>query len=91
MTDSAYSVSWAPSAKRDIARLPERVATAVIEFIYGSLAENPRRVGRELHFELVGQRAARRGEYRVIYRIEDTEHSVSIVAVDHRSDVYRRR
>jgi len=91
VTDSTYSVSWTPSAKRDIARLPEKVATAVVEFIYGSLAKNPRRVGRELHLQLAGQHAARRGEYRVIYRIDDTEHRVSIVAVDHRSDVYRRR
>jgi mRNA interferase RelE/StbE len=91
VTDSAYSVSWAPSAQRDIARMPEKVATAVVEFVYGSLAENPRRVGRKLHLELAGQHAARRGEYRVIYQIDDTEHSVSIVAVDRRSDVYRRR
>ncbi|MEP6463599.1 MAG: type II toxin-antitoxin system RelE/ParE family toxin [Frankiaceae bacterium] len=90
MTDSTYSIAWAPSAKRDLARPPEKFATAIIEFIYGSLAENPRRVGRELHLELAGQHAARRGEYRVIYRIDETEHRVSIVAVDHRSDVYRR-
>jgi mRNA-degrading endonuclease RelE of RelBE toxin-antitoxin system len=91
VTPSTHSVSWAPSAKRDIVRLPEKVATSVVEFIYGSLAENPRRVGRQLHLELAGQHSPRRGEYRVIYRIDDTEHRVSIVAVDHRSNVYRRR
>lgn len=91
MTRPTYGIAWTPSAKRDVARLPEKVATAVVEFVYGSLAENPRRVGHALHLELTGRHAARRGEYRVIYRIDDTEHRVSIVAVDHRRDAYRRR
>ena len=91
MTRATYGIAWTPSAKRDLARLPETVATAVVEFAYGSLAENPRRVGRELHPELAGLHAARRGEYRVTYRIDHTEHRVSMVAVDHRRGVYRRR
>jgi mRNA-degrading endonuclease RelE of RelBE toxin-antitoxin system len=70
--------------------MPEKIATAVVEFVYGSLAENPQRAGHELHRELAGRRAARRGEYRVIYRVDDAEHRVSIVAVDHRRAVYRR-
>ncbi len=88
---AAYRVKWAPSAQRDLSRLPEKVATAVIEFIYGGLAESPQRVGRALHLELAGSHAARRGDFRIIYRIDDHEHSIVIVAIDHRADVYRRR
>jgi mRNA-degrading endonuclease RelE of RelBE toxin-antitoxin system len=91
VTRSSYAVAWAPSAQRDPARLPQKVAAAVVEFVYGSLADNPRRVGRELHLELAGQYSARRGEYRVIYRIDEAHKRVSVVAVDHRRDVYRRR
>jgi mRNA interferase RelE/StbE len=87
----AYTVEWAPSGKRDLANLPEKVATAVVEFIYGGLAENPHRVGRELHLELTGLHAARRGDFRVIYRIDADRHSVIITVIDHRADVYRRR
>jgi mRNA-degrading endonuclease RelE of RelBE toxin-antitoxin system len=90
VTPPTYRVVWTRSAKRDLARLPEKVATAVIEFAYGSLAENPRRVGHELQLELAGQHSARRGEYRVIYRIDETEHRIAIIAVDHRRDIYRR-
>lgn len=86
-----YGIAWTPSAKRDLERLPEKVATAVVEFVYGSLARNPRRVGHELHFELAGTHASRRSEYRALFRIEPTSHRVVIVAVDHRRDVYRRR
>ena len=89
MTD-AYRIVWAPSGKRDLAKLPEKVATAVVEFIYGGLAANPRRVGRELHLELTGYHAARRGDFRIIYQIDDQRHSVVVTTIDHRSDAYRR-
>jgi mRNA-degrading endonuclease RelE of RelBE toxin-antitoxin system len=88
---AAYRIAWAPSAKRDLARLPEKVATAVVEFIYGGLAHNSHRVGRPLHLELTGCHAARRGDFRVIYRIDGRRHRVTITVIDHRSDVYRRR
>ena len=87
----AYRVEWAPSGKRDLAKLPEKVATAVVEFIYGGLADNPHRVGRELHLDLTGLHAARRGDFRVIYRIQEQQRRVTVIAIDHRSDVYRRR
>jgi mRNA-degrading endonuclease RelE of RelBE toxin-antitoxin system len=87
----AYAVQWAPSAKRDLAKLQEKAATAVVEFIYGGLVTNPHRVGRALHLELVGLYSARRGDFRVIYRIEESGRTVTITAIDHRADVYRRR
>jgi len=86
----AYAVEWAPSAKRDLAGLPEKVAVAVVEFIYGGLAANPPRVGRALHLELSGLHSARRGDFRVIYRIDEARRRVTITAIDHRADVYRR-
>lgn len=91
MMPGAYVVHWAPSAKRDLAKLPEKAATAVVEFIYGGLAANPQRVGRALHLELVGFHSARRGDFRVIYRIDDSDRAVIVTAIDHRADVYRRR
>jgi mRNA-degrading endonuclease RelE of RelBE toxin-antitoxin system len=87
----AYRVQWAASARRDLGKLPEKVAPAVVEFIYGGLADNSRRVGRELHLELTGFHAARRGDFRVIYRIDDDEYSIVVVTIDHRADVYHRR
>lgn len=67
-------------------RLPEKVAAAVIEFVYGTLAQNPQRVGKPLRFELEGLHSARRGDYRILYRIDDV---VTVVAVEHRADAYR--
>ena len=81
-----YEVAWTPTAKRALQRLPEKVATAAIEFIYGPLASNPQRVGKALRFDLEGLHSARRGSYRIIYRIDAR---VTIVAIEHRADVYR--
>ena len=81
-----YAIAWTPTAKRALTRLPEKVATAAVEFIYGPLAGNPHRVGKALRFELEGLHSARRGDYRVIYRISDV---VTVTAIEHRADVYR--
>jgi mRNA-degrading endonuclease RelE of RelBE toxin-antitoxin system len=71
-------------------RLPPRVVSAVVEFAYGDLSREPRRVGNPLRRELAGVFSARRGPYRVLYRIDDDRSTVSILPVDHRADVYRR-
>lgn len=84
-----YRVVLSSPARRDLNKLPESVAAAVIEFIFNALAENPHRVGKPLRFELVGTWSARRGEYRVIYTIDDEVVLVTVVAIDHRRDVYR--
>ena len=91
MTDQPFEVTWSPTAQSDLQRQPEKVVTAVAEFVCGALADNPHRVGRSLHLELAGRHSARRGSYRIIYRIEDEQRRVLVESVDHRSDIYRRR
>jgi len=70
-------------------RLSEAVAAACFEFVAGPLANNAHRLGKPLRGDLTGLYSARRGDYRVIYRIDETARSVEIVRVDHRSAVYR--
>ncbi|HSR83919.1 MAG TPA: type II toxin-antitoxin system RelE/ParE family toxin [Streptosporangiaceae bacterium] len=38
-----------------------------------------------------GQGSAPRGDYRVIYRIDDDVRTVTVMAIEHRSDAYRPR
>jgi mRNA interferase RelE/StbE len=85
-----FEIYWAAPARRALRKLPEKVATAAVEFIYGPLADNPSRVGRPLRFELEGRHSAHRGDYRVVYRIDERRRRVEVLAIDHRSDVYRR-
>lgn len=70
-------------------RLPEAVAFAAFEFIKGPLLDNPRRLGKRLLPPLADRQVARRGTYRVSYRIDDEARTVTVVDIDHRSMVYR--
>lgn len=85
----AWRLLVAPAAERTLARLPERVAGAIVEFMVGPLLAEPRRVGKPLQRELEGYWSARRGAYRLVYRIDDEANMVRVVRVDHRADVYR--
>jgi mRNA interferase RelE/StbE len=85
-----YSLTIAPTARRQLAEtLPEAVALAAHEFIVGPLLDNPHRVGKRLRPPLEDRHTARRGTYRVIYRIDDGKRSVTVVDVAHRRDAYR--
>ena len=85
----SYEVVFAPIARREMSAVPERIIPAIIEFVYGDLAANPRRVGKALERELAGSFSARRGSYRILGDIDDELQRVSILRVAHRADVYR--
>ena len=86
-----WTLRVAAAAERSLNRLPDGVAAAIVEFMVGPLCEEPERVGRPLLRELAGYHSARRGAYRIIYRIIVEDHVVRVVRVEHRSDVYRNR
>lgn len=92
MSDGDYELVLTPPATRAIrSGLPESVAAAVIEFLIGALAANPQRVGKQLRGDLAGIFAARRGTYRVLYRINEVEREVVVLRIEHRRDAYRPR
>ena len=81
-----------PKARRVINEaLPEKIATAVIDFISGPLLDNPQRVGGPLMEPFEGSRSARLGEYRIRYNIEEDNHRVVVIDVGHRRDIYKTR
>jgi len=96
VSDEAYALSLAFPARRLLAEAPPRglpvaVAAAVTEFLTGALLDHPHRVGKPLARELAGYHSARRGAYRVVYRIDEPARTVHVVRIDHRADVYRTR
>ncbi|SGO09685.1 Conserved protein of uncharacterised function, putative toxin RelE2 [Mycobacterium tuberculosis] len=78
------------TARRDLHKLPPRILAAVVEFAFGDLSREPLRVGKPLRRKLAGTFSARRGTYRLLYRIDDEHTTVVILRVDHRADIYRR-
>ncbi len=86
----AYEVVFSHRARRALeVELPEKVAAAAYAFVMGALRESPYRVGKPLRGPLEGLHSARRGDYRIVYRIVDRRLVVEVVSVAHRRDAYR--
>ena len=86
-----YEPEITPEGLRHLNRLPDKVRAAALELIFGSLAREPRRIGKPLVGELTGLWSARRGDYRIIYEIDEEGSVVLVHRVQHRGLVYRRR
>jgi mRNA interferase RelE/StbE len=84
-----YELRVTASGARLLDRLPEAVAAAIVEFMTGSLLDEPARAGKPLTRQLAGYRSARRGAYRVVYALDEEAGLVLVVRIDHRADVYR--
>jgi mRNA interferase RelE/StbE len=85
-----YLLAITPTARRQLSEnLPEAVAAAAYEFVTGPLLADPHRVGKQLRPPLQDRHSARRGTYRVIYRIDDGNRTVTVVDIAHRRDAYR--
>jgi mRNA interferase RelE/StbE len=85
-----YNLLIARSATKALTdRLPEKIAHAVYVFITGPLLANPRRVGKPLGSPLEPAYSARRGDYRVLYFIDDATRVVKVTTISHRADEYQ--
>lgn len=78
-----YAVAITPQAQRQLSRLPSKIRAVVLEALYGSIAHHPWLVGKRLQDELAGLRVARRGEYRVVFRVDEAKHLVVVYRVEH--------
>ncbi|CKS69209.1 Conserved protein of uncharacterised function%2C putative toxin [Mycobacterium tuberculosis] len=52
--DHPYHVAITATAARDLQRLPEKIAAACVEFVFGPLLNNPHRLGKPLRNDLEG-------------------------------------
>jgi mRNA interferase RelE/StbE len=62
------------------------VALAALALIAGDLAQQPYRVGKALQAPLEGRYSARRGDYRILYRISG--QVITVLDIKHRRDAY---
>lgn len=93
MSDDAdrYTLIITSTARRQLAQhLAEAVAFAAHEFVVGALLDNPQRLGKRLHAPLDDRYSARRGTYRVIYRVDEEKRTVMVVDIAHRRGAYRQ-
>jgi len=84
-----YNIKLTSSATRALSeKLPPFAAFAAYEFISGPLRENPQRVGAPLRAPFEGYYRARRGEYRVRYRIDDDARIIYVADIEYRLGTY---
>lgn len=87
---SSYTVMFSRRARRNLHEdLPLEVAVAATETIQHAIAINPYRAGKPLDEPFDGFHYARRGTYRIIYRINEAKRVVEIHSIRHRRDAYR--
>jgi mRNA interferase RelE/StbE len=83
-----YRVVVLPAARRHLQRLDPAARRRVAALI-DSLTNDPRPAGMRALRGMPGLLRVRSGDYRVVYRVEDRELLVLVVALGHRREVYR--
>lgn len=86
-----YEVRITPEGLRHLNRLPTKVRDAALSALHGPIAEDPRRLGKALVGELAGLFSVRRGDYRIIYSIDEAAKLLIVHRVQHRDSAYRPR
>jgi mRNA interferase RelE/StbE len=86
-----FEVEITPDGLRHLNQLPAKVRDAAIQAMLGPIADHPRRNGKPLVGELTGLSSAPRGDYRVIYEIDDDRKVVIVHRVQHRRIASRPR
>jgi len=83
-----YKIFVKASAAKEIEKIPTKKDRRRIIKKIKSLSDNPR-PGGSVKLSGEDKYRLRRGNYRIIYSIEDDKLIVHIVKVGHRKDVYR--
>lgn len=83
-----WAVEFSESARKQFRALDKSIQTRIARFI-PRITDNPRAIGKALQGELGNYWSYRVGEYRLIADLQDDKVRVLVVAIDHRSEVYR--
>ena len=82
-----YRVIVLPSAQREIQKLSREIQARIVARI--TQLENDPRPHGAIKLVAFDEYRIRVGNYRIIYTIDDTIVTVTVVHVGHRRDVYR--
>jgi mRNA interferase RelE/StbE len=83
-----FEIRWRESVYRDLKRISPPDIPRILDRVE-ALADNPTpQQSRPLHGNTADRRL-RIGDYRVLYAIDFSSRSISILAIGHRRDIYR--
>ena len=87
-----YTIEFAPNAERQFSKLPQNIKIQLFDTIQ-SLSREPRPHNAS-YLQSKSTKSKylkiRKGDYRIIYTIEDDILIVLIVSIGHRSDIYKK-
>jgi mRNA interferase RelE/StbE len=86
-----WTIEYLTSVKKELRKLDRQVARRIVDFMDNRIAslENPRNIGLALSGQYEGLWRYRVGDYRILCDIRDDKLIVLVVAIGHRSEVYR--
>jgi mRNA interferase RelE/StbE len=84
-----YEIVYEEQVSRtDIPHLPPNVKKVIKIAIENKLTVDPISFGKPLRYSLKRHRRLRVGDYRVVFRVEQSTSTVIVVAIKHRKDIY---
>ena len=84
----SYSVFLAPAAERQLKKLPQQIKTQIVPLLK-ALGDEPRPAGAKKLKGSEGIWRIRKGNYRILYEIQDKQLTVLVVKIDDRKQVYK--
>jgi mRNA interferase RelE/StbE len=87
----AWTIEFDQQAERDLSRLDKSIQHEVIKYLGTRIANSadPRSFGHSLSHHLTGLWRYRVRDYRIICKFEQDRLVVFVIAIGHRSKVYK--
>ncbi|MDG7055464.1 MAG: type II toxin-antitoxin system RelE/ParE family toxin [Wolbachia endosymbiont of Menacanthus eurysternus] len=76
--------------REDLPNLPKTIRLRIVKAINERLTVDPINLGEPLYYSLKGRRRLRVGNYRVVYRVNQSERTVIVTEIGHRDTIYDR-
>ncbi len=83
-----YKVEYLNSVKDDLNSISKSDKELIRKAIEKKLTTNPVELGKPLQYSLKGLRRLRVGNYRIIFQIQEENHTILVVKIGHRKEVY---
>ncbi|RZD14216.1 MAG: type II toxin-antitoxin system RelE/ParE family toxin [Candidatus Acidulodesulfobacterium ferriphilum] len=84
-----YKLIWHKSALDDLKSLDISLSRKIFEKVEKYLSQDPIGLGKPLKQNFSGMFRYRYGDYRIIYIVNETEKTITILEVGHRKNIYK--
>ena len=83
-----YNITIKPSARKELRKFPPEIKTRIHISII-ALSDDPYKRGIRKLVQYNDIFRMRVGDYRILFRIDEKEHSITVLEVTNRKDAYR--